>query len=538
MLKNTNTRIAISVLALLLSFSTAVQAQFSPGKLSDAHADLEGISNCTKCHDIGNKISEKKCLECHDEINDLIKADRGYHAYSEVQEQACIDCHSEHHGRAFDATRFDEEAFEHDWTGYELEGSHDRIECRDCHKSENIENKELSGREGTFLGLEEACLTCHVDYHQGTLAESCTDCHGFEKFEDAEFFDHGNTDFILEGQHKTVDCIECHRETIRNGESFQEFSGVAFSLCTDCHEDAHDGRFGVSCTDCHSTNGWNQLRAGNRFDHNLTNYPLEGQHTQVACAQCHTSGDYSESLAFDRCVDCHDDYHRDDFTSEDGVITDCDACHSLERDFTFSNYGLSDHQLSDYPLEGAHIATPCFACHKPQEEERWDFTIASESCVSCHDNVHEGYLESSDGSAVTCHECHNVDSWASISFDHSTTEFALEGAHEQANCRSCHFREEGPEQIFKGLGQSCTACHQTDSPHGDQFDSENGEAQCARCHNSDPGWSAKLFDHDSTQFPLEGRHREVSCDGCHRPEGTEEIIIYKIERFDCIDCHS
>ena len=78
-------RIQSNIPLLLLLLSLSSLAQFSPGKLSTAHADLEGISNCTKCHDIGNKISEQKCLDCHKEIQTLISADRGYHAYSDVK---------------------------------------------------------------------------------------------------------------------------------------------------------------------------------------------------------------------------------------------------------------------------------------------------------------------------------------------------------------------------------------------------------------------------------------------------------------------
>ena len=51
---------------------TNIIAQISPGKLTDAHAHLEGMGNCTQCHDLGNKVPDQKCLACHTEIDQLI----------------------------------------------------------------------------------------------------------------------------------------------------------------------------------------------------------------------------------------------------------------------------------------------------------------------------------------------------------------------------------------------------------------------------------------------------------------------------------
>ena len=95
-------------IAIWLSFfAMTAFAQLSPGKLSSAHEHLEGLSNCTKCHDLGNQVSENKCLDCHTEINTLIENKRGYHPSVEVKNKACVDCNSEHHGRAFDGLRLD-----------------------------------------------------------------------------------------------------------------------------------------------------------------------------------------------------------------------------------------------------------------------------------------------------------------------------------------------------------------------------------------------------------------------------------------------
>ncbi len=157
-------------------------AQISPGDLSQPHANLEGMSNCTLCHDLGAKVSDRKCLECHKEIQTLINRKVGYHAQTSVIKQDCFECHNEHHGRKFELIHFDEDAFDHGQAGYELEGKHAEVDCRQCHDSENISDRELKQRSQTFLGLGKACLSCHEDYHQKTLPYQCLDCHSMEGF--------------------------------------------------------------------------------------------------------------------------------------------------------------------------------------------------------------------------------------------------------------------------------------------------------------------------------------------------------------------
>jgi len=107
-----------------LFFSVRIIAQISPGDLTKAHADLEGISNCTKCHEIGEKVLSSKCLDCHKEIKSLVIANRGYHAYSEVKKRECASCHNEHHGRNFRIVNFNEDDFDHNKTGFKLTGAH------------------------------------------------------------------------------------------------------------------------------------------------------------------------------------------------------------------------------------------------------------------------------------------------------------------------------------------------------------------------------------------------------------------------------
>ncbi|MCB0518288.1 MAG: hypothetical protein KDD27_05085, partial [Saprospiraceae bacterium] len=167
---------AISFLLFILISSVAT-AQLSPGDLSSPHAHLEGIANCTQCHTLGDKVSNDKCLECHKEIKSRMDGRAGYHYSKEVKGKDCFACHSDHHGRHFDMVHFDEEKFDHGLAGYKLTGAHQKIDCRDCHRPDYVEDRILKKRAETFLGLKTACINCHEDYHQKTLDNDCAKCH-------------------------------------------------------------------------------------------------------------------------------------------------------------------------------------------------------------------------------------------------------------------------------------------------------------------------------------------------------------------------
>ena len=218
-------------------------------------------------------------------------------------------------------------------------------------------------------------------------------------------------------------------------------------------------------------------------------------------------------------------------------MQDCNECHTLENDFTFTTYGLEEHQESAFPLEGAHVATPCFACHV--SEDHWTFREIGVDCIDCHEDVHAGLITSSYYPDKDCTACHNSDSWATITFDHDLTEWPLTGEHQSVSCRSCHYEssDDTEVQIFNELGQDCISCH--DNVHDDQFEID-GVTDCKRCHVTE-SWEPLNFDHDLTEFPLDGQHINVECRACHKEQVIENgkvKVIYKIESFRCIDCHS
>ena len=105
--------IILAGLIMMILSVNRLSAQISPGDLSNPHSKLEGISNCTQCHVLGNKQTNEKCLACHTEINERISSRKGYHSSSEVKGKQCFTCHSEHNGKNFELIRIDIEKFDH-----------------------------------------------------------------------------------------------------------------------------------------------------------------------------------------------------------------------------------------------------------------------------------------------------------------------------------------------------------------------------------------------------------------------------------------
>jgi len=517
--------------ALFLSLQSF--AQLSPGELSKAHAHLEGISNCTQCHILGEKVSDTKCLDCHSLLNKRIELGKGYHVSSEVKGKACIECHSDHHGLKFEMIRFDKKTFKHDLTGFPLTGAHQKNDCKACHQTKYISDKNIAKKEYTYLGLGTSCLSCHQDYHQESLSSDCMACHDMDQFAPASKFQHSKTKFPLEGKHQKVDCDQCHKIEIVNGERFQNFKGLEFKTCTACHIDVHKNKFGNKCTECHSVNSFRSLNALNNFDHNRSNFKLEGKHKNVDCKTCHT-GSYTKPIAHKRCSNCHQDIHEGQFR-KNNQSPDCKLCHTVEG-FASSTFTIEDHNQSKFVLEGAHLATACFACH--QKDDKWRFKGIGESCVDCHENIHKGFLKERFYPQENCENCHAVSSWSDVEFDHQRTAFKLLGAHSLQTCRACHFRQDDPthvKQQFTGFDNDCLSCHQDE--HRKQFDIE-GKTNCLKCHNF-INWQASEFNHDNTQFKLEGEHLKQPCSACHKEVEENQITYkqYKLKDFQCATCH-
>lgn len=561
----------------------ALEAQLiSPGPLSSAHADLEGITNCTKCHELGTKgIANARCLACHTTLDARITAKAGFHA--SLASKNCAECHKEHFGRTFDVVRFDTTGFDHAAkTGYALQASHATLACRKCHAPDRIADStvrrfaERGGARGlqrTFLGLATTCHGCHdVDNPHGRQfgTKKCSDCHQQRTWKQAARFDHAATRFPLTGQHADVKCDACHRPANAAVPASRVYVGVKFGACADCHRDPHGGAMGATCERCHTTAGWKNMNRADferRFDHARTGFRLTGLHATLACATCHDASRRWPDTAFvamtypaterghtyarpvaRNCRSCHRDPH-------DGAMGEtCETCHTTDgwKNMNQADFERRfDHSRTGYRLAGAHATLACASCH--DAARLWPDTAfiamtypASErghtyprpvarDCLSCHRDYHTGAFKTSGG--AVCSNCHAPTAWLPTSFDvarHAKTSFPLEGAHVAVPCLDCHRTATGALRFTMDHG-TCESCHASTNPHGTQF----ADRTCTDCHTI-ASFRITAFDHSRTRFPLDGRHRSVACNACHvkrmQPNGVA-IRIYRSLGTECRDCH-
>lgn len=542
-------QIATIFLLIETPLSTA-RAQLSPGKLSRAHQDLEGIRRCTECHEFGDNEIGPRCLACHVEIAARIRTGHGLHA--RPGHAKCDDCHFEHQGRDYDLVVWPKgrDAFDHRETGWPLAGAHARLKCRDCHRADHIKDVSLvrerhknPGR--TFLGLGAACRDCHRDEHGRQFERACDRCHVVDAWRPAKRFDHATARFRLDGRHVDTSCVKCHTGAPGSAAAdtsgpWTRWKGLAFGNCDACHRDPHDASLGKDCAHCHATTGWRTVAAAD-FDHDRTRYPLRGRHAELRCERCHNPDAPARKVAYARCDDCHDDHHA---AAPDGRrFADCGSCHSV-RGFAPAAFAVARHDSTPFPLRGGHLAVACIACHAPpRAKAATPLFLRSDACTACHRDPHAGTTAKWQGDRG-CAACHDVASWSRVAFDHGRTDFPLTGRHETTACRACHLgtaaKDAAPAWRFADTPSRCETCHR--DPHHGQFAAaapDNGTA-CERCHTP-ADWRALRFDHDQdTEFALTGGHKGVACNACHRTEGegAAAFVRYRPVAKRCEACHA
>ena len=362
--------------------------------------------------------------------------------------------------------------------------------CLDCHEdvAKDVDAKTgFHGRNPRISGRE--CVNCHTE-HDGR--------NGIISPVTNSSFRHEFTDFPLEGAHLSTACDECHVSDKPRREALHE--------CVDCHRtrDAHDGRLGEDCAQCHGPEDWQQ----SLFDHGVdTDFRLEGGHAQVSCVGCHGAETHEDTPS--ECVSCHlrDDTHA-------GVNgRECQRCHATEEWKTVKFDHTRD---GHWELLGKHADVSCNFCHTVSLTNP---DLKNSECVTCHrsDDAHQGK------NGEICQDCHGNASWKESKFDHTvSTEFPLRGTHEQLQCVACHRGSMNEE-----LPVTCFGCHQNSDVH----QGSEGE-RCESCHN-DQGWLGGIrFDHDLSSFPLIGYHAVVPCEACHLDKRFNDTAA------GCMDCHS
>jgi hypothetical protein len=519
-------------------------AQISPGELSRAHAALEGISNCSQCHESGQEISGAKCLTCHTEIKREFDTKRGYHWLASGS--TCVTCHKEHLGKETPITQFDKGRFDHAKTGFTRAGKHGALKCEQCHTDKFVTSAEVKKvlkehPHETFLGLEQRCASCHADRHKGTVGQECQTCHTANGWKPASLFDHAKAKFALAGKHKPIECGKCHAEMTNTvaGASVL-FSTKKFTDCKPCHASPHGSKFvDKTCASCHSAEGWKVVAA---FNHSNTRFPLSGKHVAVGCDKCHAGmgGPKGQNVdfktkAFADCKPCHESPHR--FSMGDRL---CKTCHTTSAWSTLLQTPF-DHSLTKYSLKGKHAALACDKCHKqPAQKPGFArrFFISYGRCTDCHTDYHKGQFTKKY--ADDCAQCHTENAYKPSIFSikgHDESRFPLKGAHAAVLCNDCHKKPGQTDAVFRFANVRCDACHA--DRHNGQFNRFMAEASCARCHST-YDWKAAGFDHVSTKFSLTGKHLTVRCAECHKEQVVTGVKSLKYQGLatECQSCHN
>ncbi len=359
--------------------------------------------------------------------------------------------------------------------------------------------------------------TAQVSPH-GTITQPCIACHTTDSWRmrpDATF-DHAQTGFPLDGQHAAVPCANCHAGL--------RFAGTS-TACASCHTDIHQAALGVNCLRCHTTQSWSIPDMMQK--HQLTRFPLLGRHATVNCADCHATTSGTRYVGTPTtCIGCH----RTDVEQTTnpnhrlaGFSNDCSQCHTVSA---FSWGSGFNHDLTPFPLTGAHRAVACVSCHTTS-----NFRAASTDCAVCHRSQYESTTDPNHllgQFPLACQTCHTTVGWRPSTFVHDNTPFPLTGAHRAVACTACHVNNR-----YAGLPATCIDCHRADyvATTNPNHQSLGFPQNCQQCHST-AAWQPASFDHNATKLPLTGKHATIQCESCHVGGN------YSLAFTDCYQCHS
>jgi hypothetical protein len=454
--------ITASLTLAIVAAITLVQGGvlFNPGDLNaQAGAALNGFTShaefgnqCRLCHapfwDAAGMSG--RCEACHTNVTAERSDPATLHGivYQQSPSANCQSCHTEHHGPTASLTKFSSLQFPHEMLGFSLTGHITHPDgtpfvCRDCHV-EKLSTFNQATCQTCHQQLDAAFMTEHVQ----TFGSDCLACHdGVDTF--GNDFDHNRLAFPLIGKHAETACASCHEGT----RTVADLRAAPLD-CYSCHvtDDPHQGRFGTDCAACHTPNGWKPAT----FDHNLAAFKLEGKHADVRCESCHINNVFKGTPT--NCYSCHatDDPHQGQFG------TDCAACHTPNgwKPATF------DHNLTNFPLTGAHVGLACTSCHVNNV-----FKGTPTACVACHAEpaFHAGLF------GTACQQCHTTSAWRPAQFTGPHT-FPLN--HGGAiTCATCH-----PSTL---TAYTCYGCHEHDPAKIQRKHLKEGITNftnCVSCH--------------------------------------------------------
>jgi hypothetical protein len=459
--------------------------------LTGRHVDLA----CVKCHVTTAGAEVKLALAAFKPLahSDCVSCHRDPHAGRLTGK--CSSCHV-----TSSFTSVGGRNFSHDRTRYPLLGRHAAVSCELCHVGypTRIDRPPFA-----------TCTTCHLDYHHGQatiagVAQDCRVCHSVSGFAPATFTiaQHARTRYPLVGLHTSVSCVKCHVRRVDGRGNTDILMRPVANRCESCHNQQAHGRQlvargpGAACMTCHTPAGWKPSTFGVR-EHSTLRFALTGKHAVADCGSCHSAnrrwlpplppttflGTARVAFKLDEttCEACHRDPHGGKYTSVKSPAPQgggtCMTCHDT-RAFHPSSVDPTAHSKFAFPLEGAHRAAPCVACHAamtssaslgaslryaPAAAKPLTFTMPGATCASCHRSPHGTQFASRKDSG-SCQSCHDLRAWAPATrFVHDANGgFTLGAAHARLACDRCHVNaDKNGVRTWRGVPRNCEACHAT-----------------------------------------------------------------------------
>lgn len=290
--------------------------------------------------------------------------------------------------------------------------------------------------------------------------------------------------------------------------------------------------------------------------------PLSRAHADLDgsanCLRCHVRGEDMSA----RCMSCHTEIGAARRTQRGfhgrKATGDCASCHPdhAGRDFDLIRWEggreAFDHAAAGWALEGAHAKVACAGCHKPAfqqpaaaaairlKDRARSFLALDTRCLSCHEDPHVRRF------GDDCTKCHDVTTWKKVrerGFDHDLTRYPLRGRHAALECAACHDPQKAWGKAPKFA--ACGDCHA--DAHAGQARLGAQPADCAACHDV-RGFTPSTLPagaHAKTDYPLEGRHRELACAKCHAkaaPAARGALgsagVVMRPRHGACADCHA
>ncbi len=410
-------------------------------------------------------------------------------------------------------------SFNHNTTGFFLDGAHAKVNCESCHT------------QGLFRGTPRDCATCHRAGGQAPgktathvpTSSACDTCHGNVSWAPSSF-QHRVTQGIVPGA-----CNTCHNGGTVAGKPATHVQ--TRSSCDSCHKTSSWLPAGYThalvtpgtCSTCH-----NGTRAAGK--------PASHIPTSASCDACHAAGvsfapvsvgvsgmhaNMRGPVAAGNCAACHSgSFHTQNAQSKPSThvatTAQCDSCHNSTT--SWATAAIPDHATITPSVVGR-----CSDCHNSINAlgKPTNHIPTAKQCDSCHTNfsAFKPTQMNHIGTVGQCASCHN----GSYNFANAQAKPNIH-VPTTAQCDSCHvsgFVTWSPATMdHTGMTGKCSTCH------SGVFISQNAQnkpathigtaAQCDTCHSSTTSWATAVFNHAAATPAVTGR-----CASCHN--GTSAL---------------